>query len=65
VYLHYVFDLWVQWWRNRFAGGDVIAVRFADLCRTRHKSAYAACRVMPRRLDRCRSVMVVGLLDAA
>jgi RNA-directed DNA polymerase len=30
VYLHYVFDLWVQWWRNRFAGGDVIAVRFAD-----------------------------------
>jgi len=30
VYLHYVFDLWVQRWRNRFAEGDVIAVRFAD-----------------------------------
>jgi len=30
VYLHYVFDLWVQWWRNRYAEGDVIAVRFAD-----------------------------------
>ena len=30
VYLHYVFDLWVQWWRSRFAQGDVIAVRFAD-----------------------------------
>jgi RNA-directed DNA polymerase len=30
VYLHYVFDLWVQWWRSHFADGDVIAVRFAD-----------------------------------
>src|SRR5680860_1289831 len=30
VYLHYVFDRWVQWWRNRFARGDVIVVRFAD-----------------------------------
>ena len=30
VYLHYVFDLWAQWWRNRFAGGDVVIVRFAD-----------------------------------
>lgn len=30
VYLHYVFDLWVQWWRKRSARGDVIAVRFAD-----------------------------------
>jgi hypothetical protein len=32
VYLHYVFDLWVQWWRKRFAYGDVIVVRFADDC---------------------------------
>jgi len=30
VYLHYVFDLWVQQWRNRHAQGDVIVVRFAD-----------------------------------
>jgi RNA-directed DNA polymerase len=30
VYLHYVFDQWVQWWRSRFADGDVIVVRFAD-----------------------------------
>src|SRR5437762_284325 len=29
VYLHYVFDLWVQRWRKA-ASGDVIAVRFAD-----------------------------------
>jgi RNA-directed DNA polymerase len=30
VYLHYVFDLWVQAWRQRRAHGDVIVVRFAD-----------------------------------
>jgi len=30
VYLHYVFDLWVQAWRRKRAGGDVIVVRFAD-----------------------------------
>jgi len=30
VYLHYVFDLWVQVWRHKRAHGDVIVVRFAD-----------------------------------
>ena len=30
VYLHYVFDLWVQKWRRTQARGDVIVVRFAD-----------------------------------
>jgi RNA-directed DNA polymerase len=30
VYLHYVFDLWVQAWRGKRAHGDVIVVRFAD-----------------------------------
>jgi retron-type reverse transcriptase len=30
VYLHYVFDLWVQQWRTRHARGEVIAVRYAD-----------------------------------
>ena len=30
VYLHYVFDLWVQVWRQKRAHGDVIVVRFAD-----------------------------------
>ena len=30
VYLHYVFDLWVQKWRQTRADGDVIVVRFAD-----------------------------------
>jgi len=30
VYLHYVFDLWVQAWRKKEAAGRVIAVRYAD-----------------------------------
>ena len=30
VFLHYVYDLWVQQWRKRQARGDVIVVRFAD-----------------------------------
>src|SRR5246127_2354609 len=30
VYLHYVFDLWVQQWRRRHARGKVIVVRYAD-----------------------------------
>jgi group II intron reverse transcriptase/maturase len=30
VYLHYVFDLWVQHWRKHQASGDVIVVRYAD-----------------------------------
>ena len=30
VYLHYVFDLWVQQWRKRAARGEVIVVRYAD-----------------------------------
>jgi group II intron reverse transcriptase/maturase len=30
VYLHYVFDLWVEAWRKKMAKGDVIVVRYAD-----------------------------------
>jgi RNA-directed DNA polymerase len=30
VYLHYVFDLWVDVWRRRVAKGDVIVTRYAD-----------------------------------
>src|SRR3989442_7495281 len=29
VYLHYAFDLWVQWWRKKQARGDVVVVRYA------------------------------------
>ena len=30
VYLHYVLDMWVQKWRQRYARGDMIIVRWAD-----------------------------------
>ena len=30
IYLHYVFDLWIQQWRRTQAQGDVIVVRWAD-----------------------------------
>jgi hypothetical protein len=30
IYLHYVFDLWMDKWRKQCAQGDVIAVRYAD-----------------------------------
>lgn len=30
VYLHYVYDLWVQQWRKRHATGDMMVVRYAD-----------------------------------
>jgi group II intron reverse transcriptase/maturase len=30
VYLHYVFDLWIEAWRKKVAHGDVIVVRYAD-----------------------------------
>src|SRR5438128_2784926 len=30
IYLHYVFDLWVEVWRKKCAQGDVIVVRYAD-----------------------------------
>jgi group II intron reverse transcriptase/maturase len=30
VYLHYVFDLWAEVWREKVAAGDMIVVRYAD-----------------------------------
>ena len=30
IYLHYVYDLWVDQWRKREATGEVIVVRYAD-----------------------------------
>ena len=37
VYLHYVFDLWVQRWRVKEARGDLVVVRFADDCAPRRR----------------------------
>jgi len=30
IYLHYVLDLWVQWWRKHHARGEVYIVRYVD-----------------------------------
>jgi group II intron reverse transcriptase/maturase len=30
IYLHYALDTWVQWWRKKYARGDMIIVRYAD-----------------------------------
>jgi group II intron reverse transcriptase/maturase len=30
VYLHYVFDLWIEWWRKHNCRHDVVVVRYAD-----------------------------------
>jgi RNA-directed DNA polymerase len=30
VYLHYVFDLWVEAWRRKVASGEMVIVRYAD-----------------------------------
>ena len=30
IYLHYVYDQWVEAWRKKSAKGDVIVVRYAD-----------------------------------
>src|SRR5665213_71131 len=30
VYLHYVFDLWAEVWREKVATGDMVVVRYAD-----------------------------------
>ena len=30
IYLHYVFDLWMDQWRRKEAKGELIVVRYAD-----------------------------------
>lgn len=30
IYLHYVFDLWANAWRNKIATGDMVVIRYAD-----------------------------------
>lgn len=30
VFLHYVFDLWIEWWRKKRCRGNVVVVRYAD-----------------------------------
>lgn len=30
VFLHYVFDLWIEWWRRQAGRGDIVVIRYAD-----------------------------------
>jgi len=30
VFLHYVLDLWIRWWRKQEGRGDVVVIRYAD-----------------------------------
>ena len=30
IFLHYVFDLWIKWWRNQEGVGEVYVVRYMD-----------------------------------
>lgn len=30
VFLHYVFDLWIHWWRQNHARGQCVVIRYAD-----------------------------------
>ena len=30
VFMHYVFDLWIQWWRKKRCSGNVVVIRYAD-----------------------------------
>ncbi|WP_052812996.1 group II intron reverse transcriptase/maturase [Desulfonatronum thioautotrophicum] len=30
IFLHYVLDIWVDWWRRKYAKGEVVIVRYAD-----------------------------------
>jgi group II intron reverse transcriptase/maturase len=45
VFLHYVFDLWIDWWRKRHAQGTCIVVRYADdfVIGFEHESEARAC----------------------
>ena len=46
VCLHYVLDLWVEWWRKHRCRGDVVIVRYADDCNIYVRSRRAGLRVM-------------------
>ena len=30
IYLHYVYDVWVEVWREKIAKGEVMTIRYAD-----------------------------------
>ena len=45
VFMHYVFDLWIQWWRKKRCSGKAVVVRYADdfVIGFEHKREAEAC----------------------
>ena len=39
VFLHYVFDVWIKWWRKERCRGSVVVIRYADDCAPGNVSA--------------------------
>ena len=54
LYLHYVFDLWAQAWRQKQPRGDVIIVRFADDIVVGFQTKAAAVRFWAELIERMR-----------
>ena len=55
VYLHYVFDLWAERWRQHHAHGSVIFVRYADdiVCGFEHEAdAQRFCAELQQRMEK-------------
>jgi RNA-directed DNA polymerase len=52
LYMHYVFDLWVQQWRQRHGHGDIIAVRYVDDTIVGFESKYDADRFLAELRER-------------
>ena len=47
VYLHYLFDLWVEAWRKKVAKGDVRVVRYADGMPVQKSNSWGASPLIP------------------
>jgi RNA-directed DNA polymerase len=60
LFMHYAFDTWLA---REYPG--VQFERYADLCRARHKSAYAEDRIMPTRSGSCLFRALGGFLLSA
>jgi retron-type reverse transcriptase len=52
VYLHYVLDLWIQWWRENRCRGDKVIVRRATLAGRKRATLAAIKRELIRRRHR-------------
>jgi len=47
VYLHYSFDLWVNVWRQKWAQGEVVVIRYADGTPVQKSNSWGASPLIP------------------